>query len=160
MVSQSDVGWERVPNRRGSYRKSASNNVSSSVWTMSSGVCGGWSDNFMWCCCSKNINTSYHTHAHVSSLIWTQHTVQSRSAGTHRYKLLTSWVKFNQCCFSHTGPNAWNTLSYEIQDLTDLGTFKQKPKTFFFEHALTAQWRFSRCWSLRSKHWTVSCIFT
>ena len=76
-----------------------------------------------------------------------------RFARTHCYGPLTTRLKFG--CFSHAGPNAWNSLPHTIQEITDSNIFKHKLKTFLFEHAFSTLWYFLATGHFRCKRWTA-----
>jgi len=61
--------------------------------------------------------------SYVSGLVTATVNISSqkwlRSADTNHYELLIIRLKFDERCFSHAGPEAWNELSTELQDLTD-----------------------------------------
>jgi len=60
-----------------------------------------------------------------------------RSADTNRYEPLTTRLKFDEHCFSHAGPKAWNALPAELQDLAEHNAFKRQLMTFLFERTFT-----------------------
>ena len=58
-----------------------------------------------------------------------------RSTYSFRYETLKLKLKFGEWSFSYAGPTAWNSLSSNLQDLTNTDTFKKQLKTHLFELA-------------------------
>ena len=54
-----------------------------------------------------------------------------RSSSSFQYELPRLKLKFGERSFSFSGPNAWNYLPFNLQELTNTDTFKKLLKTHF-----------------------------
>ena len=67
-----------------------------------------------------------------------------RSSNSFRYELPRLKLKFGERSFSYSGPKAWNSLPFNLQELTNTDTFKKLLKTHLFKLAFgELEWL---CW--------------
>ena len=58
-----------------------------------------------------------------------------RSTGSAAYILPRTRTKFGDRGFFYSGPAAWNTLPFDLHDITDTSTFRKRLKNVLFDRA-------------------------
>jgi len=57
------------------------------------------------------------------------------STGSADYVLPRTRTRFGERGFSYCGPAAWNTLPYDLHDITDTDTFRKRLESVLYDRA-------------------------